>query len=400
VRLLPLRVLGKCGGSTVDILAAMRWAVGIRVPGIVPETNPNPARVLNMSLGSECTAGTSCTCGTDYVDAVAEVTRTGALVVIAAGNGDGGPVGEPGNCPGAATVAAIRHLGTKVGFSDIGPEVALAAPGGNCVNTGLGQPCLYPVLAATNTGSQGPLASAWFDSFNFEVGTSLSTPLVAGVAALMFSKQPALTPAETLVLLKTTARPFPSTGAGNGINGQPVPKCTSPSIGVVQDQCYCPNDGPLLCGAGMLNAGAALAAAAVFAPPPVVTVSATNAQPTAGTSVTLTATATPASGRTIASYAWQITAGSGFASLAAPTNAASVTLAASAAGSVTVQVTVVDSGGGSTSQTQVLTVQAAPVVAVPNSPGSGGGGTVSWAWLLGMTLAVAGLAGGGTGRRG
>jgi serine protease len=292
-------------------------------------------------------------------------------------------------------VAAIRHLGTKVGFSSIGPQVALAAPGGNCVNIGAGQPCLYPVLAATNTGSQGPLASAWFDSFNFEVGTSLSAPLVAGVAALMFSKQPALTPANALALLKTSARPFPTTGAGNGIDGQPVPQCHAPSVGVVQDQCYCTTG---LCGAGMLNAGAAVAAAAVFAPPPVVAVSASNAQPTAGTSVTLTATATPVTGRTIASYAWQITAGSSFASLAAPTNAATVTLAASASGSVTVQVTVVDSAGGSASQTQVLTVQAAPVVNTQNNAGSGGG-AVSWAWLLGLALAVAGLAGGRAQRR-
>ena len=144
----------------------------------------------------------------------------------------------------------------------------------------------------------------------------------------------------------------------------------------------------------MLNAGAAVVTAAGFAPPPTVTISASNTAPIAGTSVTLTAVATPASGRTIASYAWQISAGTGFASLNPPTDAATATLATSAAGSVTVQVTVVDSGGGSASQSQVLTVQAPPT-----SSGSGGGGAVSVAWLLGLALAVVGLAGRQTRRR-
>ena len=62
------------------------------------------------------------------------------MVVAAAGNSAGRAAGSPGNCPGVIAVAALRHVGTKVGFSDVGPEIAIAAPGGNCVNIGASEP--------------------------------------------------------------------------------------------------------------------------------------------------------------------------------------------------------------------------------------------------------------------
>lgn len=390
ISILPLRVLGKCGGTDADIQAAMRWAAGISVPG-VPD-NPRPAKVLNMSLGStgSCSAG--------YQSAVNDVLATGAVIVAAAGNTEGKAVGTPANCTGVIAVLALRHAGTKVGFSDLGPQIAISAPGGNCINVGSNEPCLYPILAATNTGAQGPVASSWSNSYEYTVGTSFAAPLVAGTAALMFSAKSDLTPAQVRSILQSTARAFPSTGADNG-PGDPTPvtACKAPSS-AAQDQCYCPNDGTL-CGAGMLNAGAAVVTAAGFVPPPTLTLSASNTSPVAGTSVTLTATATPASGRTIASYAWQITVGSGIASLVAPSNAASVTLATTATGNVTVQATVVDSGGGSTVQTLTLAVQPLPVDPVPTASSSGGGGATSLSWLLGLALAVAGLAVGSKRRR-
>jgi serine protease len=354
--------------------------VGISVPG-VPD-NTHPAKVLNLSLG-----GTGA-CSAEYQRTVDDVLAQGAVIVASAGNSEGKAVGTPADCTGVIAVLALRHAGTKVGFSDLGPEIAISAPGGNCINIGLNEPCLYPILAANNTGTQGPLASGWSDSYDPTLGTSFASPLVAGTAALMFSARPELTPAQVRSVLQSTARAFPTTGADNGPgNSTPVPQCLPPS-NAAQDQCYCTT---AVCGAGMLNAGAAVLSAAAFAPPPTVTVSASNAQPMAGTSVTLTATATPGSGRTISGYAWQITAGSSFASLTPPTNAATATLAATAAGSVTVQVTVTDSGGSSTSQAQVVAVQAA-VVAPPSNNSGSGGGAISLAWLLGLALAVAALA--------
>ena len=124
--LLPVRVLGKCGGRDSDILAAMLWAAGIHVDG-VPD-NPFPAQVLNLSLGGQGS------CPRAYQDVIEEIASRGGLVVVSAGN-DGGPVESPANCPGVAGIAGLRHTGTKVGYSSLGPQIALSAPAGNCVNT-------------------------------------------------------------------------------------------------------------------------------------------------------------------------------------------------------------------------------------------------------------------------
>ena len=252
VRVLPVRVLGKCGGFTSDVIAGMYWAAGIAIPastgsglalGTAP-TNPYPAKVLNLSLGSA-----NPTCSQSYQEAVTAVNNAGASVVVSAGNGEGVPVGQPANCNGAIGVGGLRHVGTKVGFSDIGPQVAISAPGGNCVNT-VGD-CLFPILTATNGGTTGPASHTYSDSSNFSVGTSFSAPQVAGVAALMLSRNPGLTPAQVRATLRSSARPFPV------VSG--VPMCPAPSSSS-DGECNCTTT---TCGAGMLDAQAAVAAAGV-----------------------------------------------------------------------------------------------------------------------------------------
>ncbi|MEP7083464.1 MAG: S8 family peptidase [Betaproteobacteria bacterium] len=244
VLLLPVRVLGKCGGSDSDIIAGMKWAAGLPVPGL--PLNPNPARVLNMSLGA---AGS---CLASYVDAVAALGSkpNPAIVVAAAGNSAGHAVGAPANCPGVVAVSALRHAGTKVGFSDLGAEITVSAPGGNCVNTGSSVPCLYPILAATNTGATTPASASYSGSFSPSVGTSFSAPLVAGTVALMLSVKPELTPADIRATLKNTARPFLARPAASTI-----PVCHAPD-GADQLECYCTTS---TCGGGMLDAAAAVA---------------------------------------------------------------------------------------------------------------------------------------------
>jgi serine protease len=249
VSVLPVRVLGKCFGRDSDIQAGMRWAVNLPVDG-VPE-NPNPAKVLNLSLGG----GGACTA--EYQRVVDEVLATGAVIVAAAGNSEGQAVGAPGNCRGVISVLALRHVGTKVGFSDLGPQITIAAPGGNCVLEGNTDPCLYPILAATNKGTERPGGSGWTDSYDISVGTSFASPLVAGTVGLMFSAAPNLTPAQIRTALRSSARPFPTSGADNGSDPTPVARCRAPD-GTSQLQCYCNTS---VCGAGMLDAGAAVAAA-------------------------------------------------------------------------------------------------------------------------------------------
>lgn len=249
VRVLPVRVLGKCGGYDSDIIAGMRWAAGLSIPGV--PLNAHRARVLNLSLGSE--GG----CSFAYRSAVDEVLATGAVVVASAGNRAGGAVGAPGNCSGVIAVAALRHVGTKVGFSNLGPEVALSAPGGNCVNVAPGSRCLYPILTTDNDGDTAPGSATYTDSFRISVGTSFSAPLVAGTAALMLVANPSLTPAQVRSFLQGTSRPFPRAGASA------VPACTAPRFDAMgepidQLECHCTTS---TCGAGMLDAGSAVQAA-------------------------------------------------------------------------------------------------------------------------------------------
>jgi hypothetical protein len=254
VRVLPVRVLGKCGGFDSDIIAGMRWAAGMPVTGV--PANTRPARILNMSFGADgdCTAA--------YQDVVAQLTTAGVLMVAAAGNSNGHAVGTPANCPGVIAVGGLRHIGTKVGYSTVGLETIISAPAGNCVNTDPSSPCLFPILSTSNSGATTPQSSIYTDSFNVTLGTSFSAPLVAGTAALMFSARPALTPNQVKLMLQGAATPFPVNTTPNP-DGSLVPQCTQPQYDadgnpIDQLECNCTIDA---CGAGMLNAGAAVRAA-------------------------------------------------------------------------------------------------------------------------------------------
>ncbi|MFM2447826.1 MAG: hypothetical protein RIS44_276 [Pseudomonadota bacterium] len=249
VRVLPVRVLGRCGGFDSDIIAGMRWAAGLNVPGVVDNPQPNRAKVINMSLGGtgSCTA---------YNDVVRDINAQGAVVVASAGNSAGQAVSVPAKCEGVIGVGGLRHIGTKVGFSDLGPEITISAPAGNCVNVAPGDACLYPILSASNSGATSPVLGAagsiYTDAFKPTVGTSFSAPLVAGTAALMLSVNPNLSACTVRNVIRASARPFPTTGSSAGVR-----QCNS-ATSSNGEECYC---NTATCGAGMLNAAAAVALA-------------------------------------------------------------------------------------------------------------------------------------------
>jgi len=374
VKLLPVRVLGCGGGWDSDIQAAMLWAAGL---SSVPVANPNPAKVLNLSLG----AGVACSAS--YADVIAQINADNRVVVVAAGN-DGLDVGSPANCAGAIAVAGVRHSGTKVGYSDLGSKIAIAAPAGNCVNAS--GTCLYPLLTTSNTGTTTPVSNAAGGSkytsggADASLGTSFSAPLVSGTVGLMFSANPALTPAQVLSALRSSARPFPATGAGTGVTACTAPTSLTDTSTAQDSECYCTT---ATCGAGLLDAGAAVAAVASIT----ANIAVPSATVAAGDSVTLDGSGSRGSlGRSITTYQWAITGGDAVATFSSATNASTATVQTSAAGSLTVTLTVTDSAGQQATASHSLTIGAAPVVAQPStttsSGGSGGGGALQLGWLL------------------
>ena len=372
VRVLPLRVLGKCGGYDSDIQAAMRWAAGLDVPGV--PSNPTPAAIISMSLGSDGA------CSNSYVTVVRQVQAAGTLVVAAAGNSAGRAVGTPANCPDVLAVGGLRHAGTKVGYSDLGPQVALSAPAGNCVNLASSDPCLYPIVTALNAGSQAPIAnsSVYSDAWNYSAGTSFAAPLVAGTAALMLSARPKLQPADLRQLLQATARPFPRTDGDNG-DGSVVPVCQPPGD-ADQLQCYCTTS---TCGAGMLDAGAAVTVAA--APDTVIArIAVSPAQPRPEQTITLSAASSLVGpGRTVASWRWELVDGGGIVDgFVGATDGATARVMASSVGSFSVRVTVTDDLGKRATASDTI------AVTWPSSSGGGGGGAAGPAWLLGLAASV------------
>jgi serine protease len=246
--LLPVRALGKCGGLDEDIIAGIMWSVGMPVfddSGNPVPANPYPADIINLSLG-----GTGTSCPGDYQSLITQLTSMGVLVVASAGN-ESGPVDVPAICPGVLAVAGLRNVGTKVGYSSLGPEVGIGAPAGNCVNVTAGSPCLRSIDTTVNEGSTVPGANGYTDETNSNLGTSFSAPIVSGIAALMRAVNANLTPPQLIARMKASATPYPQP-----VTTPATPQCVNGSTSSVE--CACTTT---TCGAGMVNAFSAVKAA-------------------------------------------------------------------------------------------------------------------------------------------
>ena len=198
----PVRVLGKCGGYTSDIADAIIWASGGTVSGV--PANATPARVLNLSLGG------SGTCDTTTQNAINSARSRNAVVVVAAGNSNANAANySPASCTGIVTVAAVNRSGGRAYYSNYGSVVEVAAPGGDMTSA-----AANGILSTLNAGTTTPGA----DVYAYYQGTSMATPHVAGVVALMLAKNASLTPDQVITMLQSTARAFPATcsqcGAG------------------------------------------------------------------------------------------------------------------------------------------------------------------------------------------
>jgi serine protease len=306
----------------------------------VPD-NPYPANIINLSLGSPGS------CISAYQIALTAVTNMGVLVVASAGNASGA-VGAPANCsatiPGVIAVAGLRNVGTKVGYSSFGPEVGIAAPAGNCVNT-VG-PCLKSIDTTTNLGTTVPGDSSYTNATSSNLGTSFSAPIVSGIAGLMRAVNGNLTPKQLVARLESSATPFP-------VNTLALPVCPASVAGT--EECQCPPTGE--CGTGMVNALSAVNAA--LDPIAAVTLPASYA---ANSSVVFDASGSAAAcNRTIQTYAWTA---SGSLTILSGASSAQVTVK----GTGTLTLTVTDSQGGA----DVATVVVAATSATSSAPTSAG----------------------------
>jgi serine protease len=199
-KLVIARVLGACGGYTSDISDAIVWASGGTVSGV--PANPQPAKVLNMSLGGQY----PCSASPEMQSAIDSARSRNATVVVAAGNSAMDASGfSPASCNGVIAVAAVGETGARAYYSNYGSTVTIAAPGGD---SSVGN----AILSTYNSGSTAPGA----DSYAYLQGTSMASPHVAGVIALLYSLQPALTPDQAKTAITSTARAFPASCSGCG----------------------------------------------------------------------------------------------------------------------------------------------------------------------------------------
>lgn len=203
VRVVPVRVLGRGGGTSFDIATGINWAVGEVVPGV--PRNQNPALVLNMSLGGVGGAQT-------YASAIRAATDANAIVVVAAGNDDTDTSNVmPCNNANVICVGATDLRGHATTYTNYGREVTVSAPGGavDRDDNGDGEP-------------DGVLSTVGGGRYGYMQGTSMATPHVAGLVALMKSQSRSMTFAQVKALLQA--------------NVDPISNCTSCGTGVVDAQ--------------------------------------------------------------------------------------------------------------------------------------------------------------------
>ena len=221
-RVLPVRVIGQCGGRRSDLLDAIRWAAGVSDIHLPP--NPTPARIINVSINilGNCTRADQ--------DAIDDAVNSGAIIVVGAGN-SGQDLARsptsPTSCRNVISVGAVNSKASRAIYSNYGAQIDLVAPGGESAD-GDGR----EILAASNTGLQHAVQG---NHYRRHAGTSMATPLVSGVLGLMLSANTSLNNHTLYELLVSATRGFPK--HSTAIN------CTSTT-----------------CGTGLLDAASAVRA--------------------------------------------------------------------------------------------------------------------------------------------
>ena len=197
-KVLPVRAMGRCGGRGSDIIDALTWASGGHVNG-VPD-NPNPADVINLSLGG------ASQCPRFYQRAIDKAVSRGSIIVVAAGNEnqDAAQV-APANCDNVITVGSTGPAGTRAEYSNYGQTVDVSAPGGDVPgrDDDVEATTILSTVDKSATTPREPV-------YGFAIGTSQAAPHVAGTLALLLALNPDLTTEEAVTILQDSAVPLSS----------------------------------------------------------------------------------------------------------------------------------------------------------------------------------------------
>jgi serine protease len=206
VKVLPIRALGRDGGTVADLLKAINWAAGVSISGI--PKNRYPVSVINLSLG----AREAVPCSGGYASVFETAISKGITVVVAAGNESRPSLSFPANCPGVIAVVATQSLGDRAAYSNFGPQVLISAPGGE-----------FSIGSTESPESRGGIISSWVNASNLpdyrlSEGTSMAAPVVSGIVALMYSMQPSIKPDQVRSILATSVKAF-APGSNCSISG-------------------------------------------------------------------------------------------------------------------------------------------------------------------------------------
>lgn len=199
VKILPLKVFDDTGSTATvyDLVRAIEWAAGYTDSAVTTNpTNPNKADVINMSVGVQGDQ--------PAVDAAAQdAWNAGVLLVAAAGNhgnGTGYPtdpgVLSPANAPCVMAVGSVDSTYARSYFSNTGPQVEVTAPGG-----------FYGGVTNTTNAIVSTLPGGTGSNYGFDAGTSMASPFVAGIAALLKAQDPTRSPTQLRTLIDGATKP-------------------------------------------------------------------------------------------------------------------------------------------------------------------------------------------------
>jgi serine protease len=196
-QIMPVRVLGRGGGTITDILEGIKYGAGLpNASGTLP---PQRVDIINMSLGGERLGDVA----TATEQAVYNQARAAGVLLVAAAGNNGRDFFMRPNFPAAAanvlSVAAVDIAGTRAPYSYFGATVDIAAPGGDTERDTNGDGYVDGVLSTLVSDADGSFI------YFFHQGTSMAAPHVAGVAALVLAANPNLTVTQLEDLLLTTA---------------------------------------------------------------------------------------------------------------------------------------------------------------------------------------------------